>query len=200
MHENLNRVESAIAATANGDLTWDRWPLDYAVALGWAGKANPLGFALVRFREAQDHGRGATALVWEVVLKLQTVLERQEKAAAIAAKDAAWKALDIWNDSRCSTCQGRGVINIEQATCRSCNGTGRRQMDGQSELVKAAVSALVEAESRMEGQLARAMKDAVVRPSGDGCRVNLPAKDSQSDQGFNRSPRTPIRSHNDKGG
>lgn len=197
MHENLNRVESAIAATANGDLRWDRWPLDYAVALGWAGKANPLGLALVRFREAQDHGRGSTALVWEVVLMLQTVLERQEKAAAIAAKDAALKALDIWNDSRCPTCQGRGVINIEQATCRSCNGTGRRQMDGQSDMVKAAVSALVEAESRMEGQLLRFLgtnKSAVVI---DGCKVNLPMKDAQTDGGFNHLPRTPPRkSHN----
>lgn len=154
MHNDLVRVESAVTATASGDLTWERWTLDCAVALGWAGKRNPLGFAIVRYLTDAPNSTN----VWNVVLQLATLLQRQEKVSAIDAKDAAWKALDIWNNSRCPTCQGRGVLNIEQATCLACNGTGRRQASDYGDLIKAGVSALVSAEAWMEGQLAAALK------------------------------------------
>uniref|UniRef100_UPI0035B168F0 hypothetical protein n=1 Tax=Thauera aminoaromatica TaxID=164330 RepID=UPI0035B168F0 len=49
MNDNLVRFESAVTATSSGDLTWDRWTIDCAIALGLAGQRNPLGFAMVRY-------------------------------------------------------------------------------------------------------------------------------------------------------
>lgn len=160
MDDNLVRVESAVTATASGDLSWDRWPLDCAVALGWAGKRNPLGFALVRLREAQDSGGASSLLVWEVVLTLAKVLERED-IKGDELKDVAWKALDVWNDLRCPRCGGRGVVSIEQDTCSACNGTGQRPLDSLPDPVKAGLSALVAAESWMEGQLRSSMRRGV---------------------------------------
>lgn len=47
IEDNLLRVESAVSATASGNLTWDRWPLDCAIALGISGQRNPLGLSLI---------------------------------------------------------------------------------------------------------------------------------------------------------
>lgn len=156
MHDNLVRVESAVSATSSGNLTWDRWTLDYAVALGLAGQRNPLGFALVRYLSESP----SSVNVWNVVLHLATALERREGISGIEAKDAAWQALDVWNNRRCPSCGGRGVMNVEQALCRACNGTGERDIGALPEVIKAGVAALNEAESWMEGQLARMMKDS----------------------------------------
>lgn len=157
MDDNLVRVESAVTATASGDLNWDRWTHDCAVALGWAGKRNPLGFVLVRYREAQDCGGASSMLVWEVVLTLAKVIEA-EGIPAHLLKDVAWQALDLWNNRRCPRCGGRGVVSIEQDTCPACNGTGERPLDTLPDPVKAGLSALISAESWMEGQLRASMR------------------------------------------
>ncbi|MGL6245690.1 hypothetical protein [Pseudomonas sp.] len=154
MEDDLVRVESAVAATASGNLTWEKWPYDCAMALGFAGQHNPLGFVLVRYREAQDSGGAAASLIWEVVLTLAKALEGKGINAG-QLKDVAFQSLDVWNNLRCQTCGGRGVLNIEQRLCHVCKGTGQRDVSRFPEAVRDGLSALMEAERRMDGQLGR---------------------------------------------
>lgn len=153
MHEDMNRVESAVSATASGNLTWEQWPHDCATALGFAGQKNPLGFAVVRYLSDGDSAAGC----WNIILHLSTVLIKKGYATN-KANDAAWAALDTWNHIKCPACSGRGVTNFEQTTCQICNGTGERDKGGMPDIVREGISALMEAERWMEGQLAARLK------------------------------------------
>ena len=85
MHDDLNRVESAVTATASGNLTWELWPHDCATALGFAGQRNPLGFAVVRYLGDEPSGSAALG----VILHLATVLIKRGHDQK-KANDAAW--------------------------------------------------------------------------------------------------------------
>lgn len=153
MHENMNRVESAVTATASGNLTWEQWPHDCATALGFAGQKNPLGFAVVRYLSDGD----SAAVCWNIILHLLTVLIKKGHAQA-KANDAAWAAVDAWNHIKCPACSGRGVTNFEQTTCQVCKGTGERDKGNMPDIVREGISALMEAERWMEGQLSARLK------------------------------------------
>lgn len=153
MDDNLNRVESAVSATASGNLTYDRWPYDVSTALGFAGQRNPLGFAVVRYLSDPP----SSVSVWEVVLTLTSELNRRG-IHGDDAKHAAWQAFDHWRDIRCRTCHGRGHTGPAQQPCTACGGSGHRRMPDGPESVRTAISALVEAEQWMEGQLNARLK------------------------------------------
>lgn len=154
MDDNLNRVESAVTATASGNLTWDRWPHDVATALGFAGQRNPLGFAVVRYLADAP----SSVSVWNVVLVLAKKLQDQGVDASVA-KDAAWSGFDFWRDVRCHSCHGRGHVGDAQSQCTACGGSGHRRMPDGPEPLRAAISALVDAEQWMEGQLRARLKN-----------------------------------------
>lgn len=153
MNDDLIRVESAVSATASGNLTYERWPYDYEMAIGFAGQSNPLGFAVLRY--LGDEPSGSAAL--NLILHLATVLIKRGNDPK-KANDAAWAAVDAWNHIKCPTCTGRGVMNIEQQQCAACNGTGERSKGDMSDIVRAGISALMEAERWMEGQLSAKLK------------------------------------------
>jgi hypothetical protein len=153
MDDNLNRVESAVSATSSGNLTWEQWPHDCATALGFAGQRNPLGFAVVRY--LSDEPSSSAAL--DIILCLSTALIKKGHAAKLA-NDAAWAAVDAWNHIKCPYCTGRGVLNIEQNECPACHGTGHRDKGALPEIVRDGMSALMEAERWMEGQLAARLR------------------------------------------
>lgn len=153
MNDNLNRLESAVTATSSGNLTWEQWPHDVATALGLAGRRNPLGFAVVRYLSEEP----TSGNVWRVVIQLASELVKRGHDAALS-NDAAWKALDIWNNGRCSACNGRGVTNAQQHVCSVCNGTGKRGEVAYSEVVRDALSELNEAERWMDGQLSARLR------------------------------------------
>lgn len=156
MHENMNRVESAISATSSGNLTWEQWPHDCATALGFAGQKNPLGFAVVRYL-GDAPGSSAT---WGIVLNLATELIRLGYAAD-KANDASWAAIDAWNNLRCNACGGRGHVYAENAAviiCEVCGGSGEKDKSGMSDIVRDGISALMEAERWMEAQLSVRLK------------------------------------------
>lgn len=153
MENDLNRVESAVSATSSGNLTWEQWPHDCATALGFAGQRNPLGFAVVRYLSDEPSGSAAMS----IVLHLSTVLIKKGYATDLANK-AAWVALDTWNHIKCPACSGRGVMNIEQARCQACKGTGERDKANLPEIVRDGIGALMEAERWMEGQLSAKLK------------------------------------------
>ncbi len=153
MDDNLNRVESAVSATSSGNLTWEQWTYDCSTALGFSGQRNPLGFAVVRYLSDEPSGSAAMS----IVLHLSTVLVRNGHATDLANK-AAWAALDAWNHIKCPYCSGRGVMNIEQVQCPACHGTGERDKAGLPEIVREGISALMEAERWMEGQLSAKLK------------------------------------------
>ena len=67
---NLVRVESAVCATAKGNLTDGKLPHDIATALGFAGATNPLGFAVVRYLSDTP----SSVETWNIVLALATQL------------------------------------------------------------------------------------------------------------------------------
>ena len=153
MNDDLNRVESAVTATASGNLTWEQWPHDCATALGFAGQRNPLGFAVVRYLGDEPSGSAALG----VILHLATVLIKRGFDPK-KANDAAWAAVDAWNHIKCPYCAGRGVLNIEQQVCEACNGTGERDKAALPEIVREGIGALMEAERWMEGQLAARLR------------------------------------------
>lgn len=146
--DDLYRVECAVSATSSGNLCWERWPINHAVALGFAGQRNPLGFAVVRFLSDAP----GSSSVWAVELALITDLIKRGFEHDVA-RDAARAGFAYWRDSRCLSCHGRGITDQEQRVCPSCGGTGKRKLTNTSDPVKQAVSALIEAEQRMEGQL-----------------------------------------------
>lgn len=154
MHENMNRVESAVTANSSGNLTWEQWPHDCATALGFAGQRNPLGFAVVRYISDGP----TNSATWQLVLQLATDLVSKGLDAATANKTAR-HALYAWNRMSCNRCGGRGVISFEQETCPSCKGSGERDLRDWPEQVRDGVSALMEAERRMEGQLASRLRN-----------------------------------------
>ena len=148
MSDELFRVESAVRATSSGNLTWERWTHDCAVALGFAGQRNPLGFAVVRYLSDDP----SSSAVWNVVLVLAGVLVKRGFDAALT-KAAAWAAFDFWRDSRCGYCAGRGVTGQDQRQCGICGGTGQREQAEEPEILRAAICELIAEEQWMEGQL-----------------------------------------------
>lgn len=151
MEEDLVRVESAVTATASGNLTWEKWPYEVATALGFAGRRNPLGFAMVRFLDSPSRFTAQ-----EVVLHLATGLVGRGLDGQ-AANEVAWKALEFWRDYRCPKCEGRGVLTGD-VKCPTCKGSGHRAYDDRSDLVRDAINDLIGAEQWLEGQLRARMK------------------------------------------
>lgn len=188
MSNILARVESAISATSSGNLTWDRWTLDCAVALGLAGQRNPLGFAIVRYLSDPP----SSSNVWALVLCLAARMEKQG-VAKDGINELAFQAFEFWQDSRCRSCGGRGIVGPEHRQCQQCGGTGHRQPPSSPDPVSVGISCLLEAESYLEGQLNARMKGATYRQSSDGASVNLPMKDTKADHGFNHYPVTSAR-------
>jgi hypothetical protein len=148
------RVESAVSATASGNLTWEKWPLDVATALGFSGQRNPLGFAVVRFLSDTP----SSVEVWNIVLLMATILMKTKGLAQDVAREMAFQGFEWWRDSRCINCAGRGIVDSAQRTCPRCHGGGRRRMPEHPAAVRDAISLLIEAEQWMEGQLANRLK------------------------------------------
>lgn len=186
MKDDLFRVESAVSATSSGNLTWDRWTLDVAVALGLSGQRNPLGFAVVRYLSDTP----SAMAVWNVVLILAKEMQKRG-VASDGINEVSFQAFEAWKDTRCPSCGGRGVAGIEQSLCLVCKGTGKRPVPESPDALRIGLGCLLEAESWMEGQLASRMRDALYQSDEPGFKVNLPRRDNQDDIGFNRDPRTP---------
>lgn len=166
--DDLLRLESAASATASGDLAWERWPLDVVIALGLSGRRNPLGFAVVRYLSEEP----SSARVWDVHLHLVTELIRRGAEKGASSK-VAQDAIVFWNDMRCRTCEGRGVVKGD-LRCSACGGTKRRSIPDGPELLCTAVSCLIEAEQWMERQLRARLKGAnYAATSSDGYKLNL---------------------------
>jgi hypothetical protein len=155
MGSDLLRLESAVSATSSGNLTWDKWTHDCAVALGLSGQRNPLGFAMVRYLSDPP----SSFNVWSLVLTLAAAMERKG-VANDGINEMAFQAVEYWRDSRCPSCGGRGVVSIEQRQCQVCGGTGQRAAPSSPDPVRVGVACLLEAESYLEGQLSARMKRA----------------------------------------
>lgn len=150
--DDLLRVEGAVTATASGDLTWTHWTHDMATALGFAGRRNPLGFAVVRYLNDEP----SSIRVWDVLLHLVTELLKRGIAKE-EVHEVARKAFDFWRDMRCTTCHGRGITGAGIA-CSPCGGSGQRKVPESPESLYTAVSCLIEAEQWMDRQLRSRLK------------------------------------------
>lgn len=153
MGNDLARVESAVSATSSGNLTWDKWTLDCAIALGLSGKRNPLGFYMVRYLSDPP----SSTNVWALVLALAAQMQRQG-VANDGINELAFQAFEYWQDSRCKSCGGRGFVGADHRQCQPCGGTGQRQQPASPESVRIGISCLLEAESYLEGQLNAKMR------------------------------------------
>ena len=153
MHENMVRVESAVTATSSGDLTWEHWTHDCATALGLSGAKNPLGFAVVRYL-SDGPNMGA---IMGLTMHLATAMTKRGHDGKESYANAL-AAIDAWNNMRCPSCMGRGVTNFEQTTCGICNGTGEKDISSMVDVIRDGISALMEAERWIEGQLAARLR------------------------------------------
>lgn len=165
----LVRLESAVSATASGNLTWEQWPLDCAVALGLSGQRNPLGFAVVRYLSDAPSAMNT----WNLVLTLAAELERR-KIETDDIKEAAMKAFEFWRDSRCPSCGGRGMHAKTGVQCPPCGGSGRRVVPEHPAYLSAGVAALDEAETWMDRQLSARLKNSSHR-SHTTAKLSLPS-------------------------
>lgn len=148
---DLVRVESAVSATACGDLTWCGWPHDYVMAIGLSGQRNPVGFAVVRYLSDES-----AVTAWALVLILSTEMVRRGYCLSADANDFAWKAFEFWKDMRCQKCSGRGVVS--HSVCPSCSGSGRKSVGDGLSAIRDGVNSLIEAENWMESQLRSRLK------------------------------------------
>lgn len=153
IEDNLLRVESAVSATASGNLTWDRWPLDCAIALGISGQRNPLGFAMVRYLSDPPSVMNAQAVILTLAKQMQ-----QQGVGLSGLHDLAFRAFEFWQNMRCPSCAGRGVLNREQRQCTQCSGSGQKKTPDSPEALKIGIGCLVEAETWLEGQLRARLK------------------------------------------
>ncbi|HLO65287.1 MAG TPA: hypothetical protein VK165_20180 [Azonexus sp.] len=153
MGRDLVRVESAVSATASGNLTWDRWTLDCAIALGISGQRNPLGFAMVRYLSDPPSVMNAQAVILTLAKQMQ-----KQGVAADGLNEMAFKAFEFWQNMRCPACMGRGTVGRDGAKCQPCGGDGQRKMPGGPDPLRTGISCLVEAEEWLEGQLRARMK------------------------------------------
>lgn len=147
MDETLYRVEGAVTATASGNLTWERWTLDSATALGLSGRRNPLGFAVVRYLSEQT-----SPALWYLVLSLSTVLIAKG-ADKVKANEQAMRAVEFWNDMHCRRCVGRGFSGAGPSPCPTCGGSGDRPVREAAADIQDAVTLLIDAAQWMESQL-----------------------------------------------
>ena len=144
------RVESAISATASGNLTYEQWPYDVATAKGFAARRNPLGAAVVAYLSNTT----PTAIeTWEIVLLLATALINETGVDQQAARELAWRGFEWWRDTRCTVCGGRGIVSATRRVCPECQGSGRRALPDSPSAVRDAIDRLVEAEQWMDSQL-----------------------------------------------
>lgn len=169
MGDDLFRVESAVSASSSGNLTWGNWSIDAITALGLAGRKNPLGFAIVRYMSDQN-----TAAVWGLVLALAKVIV--DRGLMVGdAREVAFSAFELWNNTACPKCGGRGTS--QQGTqCPACNGSGTRPPPNTSKLVADSIALIKEAERWMENQLAARLRGQRYESRREGCRVNLPSE------------------------
>lgn len=190
MGEDLLRVESAVSATASGNLTWEKWPYDVSTALGLAGRRNPLGFAAVRFLDSPSR-----TTAQEVVLLLATWMVKRNVDGR-AANDIAWRALEFWNDRRCTKCEGRGKVGIvgrHEQKCPACKGAGHRGYDDKPDPVRDAISCLVEAVEQLDRQIGGRLRGGSCELPQDGYRLALPIV-TGNPGGMGGNPRTPKAS------
>lgn len=189
MGDDLFRVESAVSASSSGNLTWGNWSIDAITALGLAGRKNPLGFAIVRYMSDQN-----TAAVWGLVLALAKVIV--DRGLMVGdAREVAFSAFELWNNTACPKCGGRGTS--QQGTqCPACNGSGTRPPPNTSKLVADSIALLKEAERWMESQLAARLRGQQYESRREGYVVNLQA-DFGNRIGFTGLPLTPRQEPNE---
>ena len=170
IEDNLLRVESAVSATASGNLTWGLWALDCAIALGISGRRNPLGFVMVRYLSDTPSVMNARAVILALAKQMQ-----KRGVADDGINEMAFKAFEFWQNNRCSACKGRGVVGREGSKCQPCGGSGKKKMPVGPDPVRIGISCLIEHEEWLEGQLRARLKGLSSAPVGDGYRVNLPS-------------------------
>lgn len=152
MGEQLDRLESAVTASASGNLSWERWTHDYAVAIGLSGQRNPLGFAVVRYLSDEP----SSSSMWGVVLVLANEMEKRGEPAE-RIKEKAFEAFDWWRDMHCTACSGRGV-SAHGMQCSACAGTGDKAVPSAPAHMSLGVQCLLDAQSWMERQLQARMR------------------------------------------
>lgn len=184
MKDDLLRVESAVSATASGNLTWERRPHDVTTALGLVGRVNPLGFWAVRFLNSPS---AHTAR--EVILVLASILGKKGFDAAVANK-VAWSAFEFWNDTRCTKCDGRGILQPHGHRCPACKGTGHRGYDDKPDDVRDAISCLIESVERLDRQMSARLRGGVIEQQQERYRLALPITPGEKG-GVGGNPCTP---------
>lgn len=150
--DDLMRMESAVSASASGNLSWERWPHDYAVAIGLSGLRNPLGFAVIRYLSDEP----SAVNVWNVVLVLANEMQKRGEAVE-RIKDKAFEAFEYWRDIHCGTCHGRG-ISAHGIQCSACGGTGDKAVPQAPSYMQLGVRCLLDAQEWMDRQLQARMR------------------------------------------
>lgn len=186
MQKEHYKVEAATIAHSSGNLTYESWSHDVVLALGLSAVRNPIGFWLVRVFSESEPKAGP-------ILELAHGLSEELKKKGIKSHDKSAKcAVAYVLDSRCPDCQGRGVTDFNQNTCKTCNGTGKRDTTSYHADIRAGIDVLLERIDWIELQLQLRLK-GVDYLEPDGKKVNLPYLNSKHDLGFNRHPVTPSR-------
>ena len=121
MTSELYRVEQTISAVSSGNLDPEGWQHSCVMALGLSGQKNRLGSAVLHLIEHPNLDNYRLTINF-----LARVIVHDGIANESDSIDVANDALEWYESRHCPKCEGRGVLNFEQAPCTICSGTGDR--------------------------------------------------------------------------
>ena len=157
------KVETTISAINTGNLDPNGWELNHIIALGFSGRRNPLGSALLHWIERESEHNAFLAR-----FHLANELTRQKVCQPKESVDYAHEAMSWYRDQRCPDCRGRGnVPDVENPLlsiqCHKCGGTGDKGHPS-NQTLRDAVSVLVDALNYLENQLHARLRGSPVKP------------------------------------
>ena len=164
---DLNRVESALVAISKG--LGSEWATDYITSMGWAGRVNKLGAALVHL---DGHRTGANKNLVKQLLAAELLHMKLETNGSMAW-DAADDAVEWYLTKWCPSCNGAGQ-DFNQVQCPVCEGRRERAKPGG---VRQGV-ALIEASLEwLDAQLGRFNRAATQAQHKDAPRYSGPMEE-----------------------
>jgi hypothetical protein len=127
----IERLASALCSD-NLKLLEGYCDLDKVISVGWSAKRSKLGALGMWAKYVQDPHRTKEFL--DSVHKIAISLSRQKKrgGSQVELKRLAESVVFWWITNECDSCQGRGLIVLENTqvvsdfVCERCSGSGKR--------------------------------------------------------------------------
>lgn len=160
-------IESLSVAKHSHDLSHKsrRGDVDWLHAHGAAGQKNRTGSALLSLELTQDRAEYVPALNETIALVKLTAKKRGWPMHAVKARAIATEVVKHYINPACTSCKGRGLINVERdqpkqgppKCCEKCGGSGVRPIKKQNQREVREILAIAHERRREIGEAIRKM-------------------------------------------